>query len=448
MKRILGLITIIITFILTINVYAITDGWETKNNNTYYYENNQKVKGIKTIDENTYYFNRYGVLQKNRLINYRDEFYYAQKDGSFVNGWKTVDKKIYYFNDENYKAYKGYHEIDGKLYYFYGGSKSLRKGFHTINDNLYYSDSNGVVQTGWQTINGKKYYFDDKFPHKAYSGYHEIDGVLYYFYGGTKALRTGFHKTRANLYYSNKDGVVQTGWQTIGERKYYFNENYPYQAARGYTIMDEKTLFFDPNGRLVTGKQVINGNEYFCTSEGEFIKIRYVPKYYGQKDKRWNKKKYGKYYFGLTGCAPTSLAMAYQSILERRVLPSEVGSYLYNKTNQFNKKTSGTSGKGIIYASKKYNINAVPITSKADMIKYLKNGNILYAAMQNGKFATKDWNHAIILYRFNNNKTYALDPLRKYNNGYVSINLIWKQKSKDKDDTSGGSAIYALLPND
>jgi len=38
--------------------------------------------------------------------------------------------------------------------------------------------------------------------------------------------------------------------------------------------------------------------------------------------------------------------------------------------------------------------------NKEEMISYLKNGNIIYAAMQNGKFATKKWNHAIILYKF------------------------------------------------
>ena len=64
---------------------------------------------------------------------------------------------------------------------------------------LFYSNSKGIVQTGWQTIKGKKYYFDKKSPYKAAKGYKEIDGKLYYFYKGSRVLRTGIHKTEKDL---------------------------------------------------------------------------------------------------------------------------------------------------------------------------------------------------------------------------------------------------------
>ena len=511
MKKGLYLFTISIILLFSFNVKALSTTWKTVNGDTYYYEDNQLVTGFKTIDDHIYYFNKKGLLQKNKMLKIDNEFYYARKNGSLITsdwftlnkktyyfgedgkalkgyhtidetlyyfykkgaglrkgfqktpndlyysnkngvvktGWQTIDGNAYYFNEEApYQALRGYQTIDDKLYYFYKGNYILRRGIHITKSGTYYSNSEGIVQSGWQNIDGNTYYFSEEYPHKALNGYQTIDDKLYYFYKGNSILRRGFHKTKKNLYYSNNEGVVQTGWQEIGGKKYYFYEKSPYKAAIGLKTIDDKNLFFNPSGQLVTGKQTVNGNVYYCTNEGEFIKVKYIPKYYSQKNKKWKKKLYGKYYFGGTGCVPTALAMAFQSILEKTVKPTEIGNYLYKNTNQFNRRLPGTSGKGIIYAAKHYNVKAVPITSKSMMKTYLNNGNILYAAMQNGKFATKDWNHAIIMYKLSGTKTYALDPLRDTNNGYVDISLIWKQKSQDKDDLTGGSAIYALLPND
>lgn len=126
------------------------------------------------------------------------------------------------------------------------------------------------------------------------------------------------------------------------------------------------------------------------------------------------------------------------------MLPTEVADYLYYQTEEYNKYTNGTSGLGIIFASKHYNIKAIPIKTKKELDGHLKEGKIVFAAMGNGKFATQRWNHAIILYRFNNNQTYAHDPLKVLNNGWVSTDLIWREKSKDPDDIRGGSELYAL----
>ncbi len=446
MKKSLLLIAILILF-MGINVNAYT-GWKTVRGKTYYYQNNKKVRGYHTIKGKLYYFYKSDATLRRGWQKDRDYLYYSDKNGVVKIGWQTIKGKRYYFNTQSpYKAYKGYHVINGKLYYFYMGNAALRKGWHKTKNNIYFSDGNGIVQTGWKTIEGSRYYFKESYPYQAFRGFHTIDNNLYYFYTDTGKLRIGFQKTKTNTYYSNSQGIVQRGWTEINNSKYYFNETHPYKAARGIKVFDDKQLVFNEQGKLVTGKNIIFGNEYYSNEEGEFIKINYIPKYYMQKDKRWNKKKYGKYEFGKTGCSPTSMAMAFQSIKQIELYPSTIARYLYDNTNQFNRRMAGTSGKGIIYASQHYNVKVVPMKSINDMKQYLEDGYILYAAMQNGKFATKDWNHAIILYRLKDNQTYALDPLLKSNNGYVDLSFIWKQKSTDKDDLTGGSAIYALLPN-
>ena len=165
-----------------------------------------------------------------------------------------------------------------------------------------------------------------------------------------------------------------------------------------------------------------------------------------QNDGRWVNTKYGLGSMGRTGCSPTAMAMAYTSILQREVLPTEVAEYLYNKTDQFNKKLKGTSGMGIIYASDHFGVKWKGIGTKEKFIEALKSGKIVYASMQKGKYATPSYNHSILLVNYNEstNQTYAFDPLKKDNNGWNSINQIWNEQCMDPDDRLGGFAFYSL----
>ena len=175
-------------------------------------------------------------------------------------------------------------------------------------------------------------------------------------------------------------------------------------------------------------------------------RVQTVPIYFSQKDSRWADIRIGNARFGSTGCVPTSLAMAFTSIKQKEILPIDIGYYLYNNTDQFNKNYKGASGKAIIYASQHYGITYKNIYTKEQLIEELEKGNIIYASMQNGKFATPYWNHAILIYDYSNDKvrTIASDPLNSNNNGWVDIDLIWNQKNTDPDDLTGGSALYSL----
>ena len=208
----------------------------------------------------------------------------------------------------------------------------------------------------------------------------------------------------------------------------------------------ENTYYYsNPHtGILVRNHEVIDGNDIYCDENGVLIKIQYNPVYYSQKDSRWSRRLYGFREFGSSGCAPTSMAMAFSSILRKTILPTDVGDYLYNYTNEFNKRSGGTGGMGIIYASQHFGVKYTPINSKEEMQQSLDDGKIVFAAMGNGKFGTIHWNHAIIISHYKDGEGYALDPLNRNNNGWVSIDLLFREQSKDKDDSRGGSNFYAL----
>ena len=145
-----------------------------------------------------------------------------------------------------------------------------------------------------------------------------------------------------------------------------------------------------------------------------------------------------------TGCSPTSMAMAFSSIKTRTIYPTDVASYLYYYTNEFNKKNAGASGLAIVKATSHFGVKLTGISSLVRLNEELQKGKIVYAAMGYGKFAGKTWNHAIIMYDYSGGKTYAYDPLNVNNNGWISTSQIWKEKSTDPDDKIGGYFLYAL----
>ena len=206
------------------------------------------------------------------------------------------------------------------------------------------------------------------------------------------------------------------------------------------TINDFQKLNYTPNITI----DIIHNNEYYYNSEGELIKKQYIPPYYNQKDKRWKDISYNDYTLGSFGCTPTSLAMAFTSILEKKVLPTEIADYLYNNTTSFNYLYGGSDGMAIIHAVKHYNVNYLPLDSIYDIKNSLKDGKIVYGAIAKGKFSPKDWNHAIIMYGYKDNKTYVLDPLSKKNNGWYPLKQIFNDKSLDEEDYMGGAIFYGL----
>ena len=434
MKKLLIIIALFISTI-TINVYA-KEGWVEENGEKYYYENDKPISGFKEIDGENYFFG----ITTHKLLHgwqYWNGKFYLDKDGKVNQGWNTIDGEKYYVRD-NYLVNK-FQEIDGETYFFGLTTYKLLHGWQYWNGK-FYLDGEGKVKQGWNNINGEKYYVRDNY---LVNKFQEIDGETYFFGLTTYKLLYGWQGYNGK-FYAKEDGIIPKGWFNIGVDKYYSKDSH---IVTGINNIDGINYYFTQKGVLVEKSQKTKYKEILVDEETkEFIKVQYIPTYYNQKDSKWTNKKYGIKKFGPTGCAPTSMAMAFTSIKEKTILPTDVGDYLYNHTDQFNKKSAGTSGKAIIYATKNYGVNQTPIKTKDNLIKELSSGKIVFAAMGNGKFGTAKWNHAIVVYNYNeeNNKTYAMDPLNKDNNGWISVNTIWNEQSNDSDDISGGAALYAL----
>ena len=356
------------------------------------------------------------------------------------NYWSYENGYWYYYKDEN--KLQGFQEIDGKTYFFSYVNSALKYGLQVLDGKTFYLNEKGEVQYGWHNVDGFRYYFgSDGY---AYQGFKDIEGKTYFFSYVNSALKYGWQGIDGKLFYLTSEGVLfeGKGFQTIEGKSYYFEDNY---AVRGYKEIEGNTYYFDSvTGEFRTGLHLINGNEYYYNEYGILTKIQYNPVYYSQKDERWSGIVFGLGDMKNTGCLPTALAMAFQSILGYTITPFNVANYLYNNTIEYNKLSTGASGLAIQYAATYYKVPWKGLANKQEVIQALSSGKVVIATVGPGKFTVAPYTHAIVIYKYSNGNTYALDPYNSNKNGWVSFDTVWNEQSTNSYDLRGDFAFYVL----
>ena len=166
--------------------------------------------------------------------------------------------------------------------------------------------------------------------------------------------------------------------------------------------------------------------------------------YYSQTDPRWSGLKYGYYNFGSTGCVPTAFSMALASINNTEIWVPTVANWIYNNTQEFNKRAIGTSGLGVYLMARYYGLQIDIITSESQLREVLSHGKMVVGMVGTSKYAGASWTHAILLHGCNGNYTTVYDPLKSSNNGYERIDYIYSHRSSDIFDQYNGSCFFAL----
>ena len=176
------------------------------------------------------------IIRKNFLSDDRKS--YIDAKGNKIEFTKAVAKgKDDFVNDTKGNQY--YFDEGGNLV-GYGG------GLQTIHGYKYFTNEHGALQTGWQQVGDKWYYFY-KSTMKQYKDH----------YKGVAA--TGWQDINGETYYFDKSGVMQTGrWKDrkIGDKKYYrywLKDNG--KAFKNTSVkMGKTTYHFDKNGYLLDKK--------------------------------------------------------------------------------------------------------------------------------------------------------------------------------------------------
>ena len=177
-------------------------------------------------------------------------------------GWQTIDGAKYYYDNTGVKL-TGMQTIDGAQYYF-DSDGVMQTGMQTIDSAKYYFDGDGVMQTGWQTIDGAKYYFDED--GAAHIGWLQYGGKWYYF-RLTGVMHTGTLCKNGKYYYLKKDGTRLSGWLMVAGKTYYHKLNG--ERLFGWLKVNGKMFYFKTNGEMLKGWLSKDGKKYYFKTNGQ-----------------------------------------------------------------------------------------------------------------------------------------------------------------------------------
>lgn len=209
-------------------------GWQQINNRWYYLDKTGKRDTSKTglqenVQGNVYFLNADGTV-KNGFQNVSGHTYYFGKDGKRQNytGWKTIDGKIYYFNNAHQMTNTG------------------KNGWYHLNNQWYWME-NGQSVTGWRSVKGKWYYMDPATSVMRTGFFRDSSGRLYHSDGSGAMTGGGWNLINGSWYWMHNNGVIQQGWLKLGNTWYYLDAN---------------------TGAMKTGWYQVNGTWYYSNGSG------------------------------------------------------------------------------------------------------------------------------------------------------------------------------------
>ena len=201
--------------------------------------------------------------------------WYYIKDGKALTGMQNIDNVNVYFDADGKQVKGDTRQVNGATYHFEKDSGQLtRNAFASDkNGNWYYLGQDGKALTGSQVIDNIPLYF---YPNgvQAKDAFVILDGNSYYFQKDTGQLvRDRFWSDDdGNWYYSDKEGKLLTGEQTIDGFDMYFYPDGVQAKGEIVTIGIEPYYFDKDSGHKVINTDItINGKTYHAEANGLLI---------------------------------------------------------------------------------------------------------------------------------------------------------------------------------
>ncbi len=272
---------------------------------------------------------------------------------------------------------------------------------------------NDAIVVGWQRMNNGYYYSDPQ-----------------------KGLLKGFHTLEENEYGFN----IRTGKQ--------FRNTFVYLNDKGYGKRDRNVVYFDTEGVLIKHDVTLNKASIKIDPNGIVQSVTHNGiKYYSQLDGKWANKTFGYWTMGATGCLPTVATMVINYLLNLNKTPADIAQDLYKHKYYNNPKY----GKGTIASAWNYLANQFGLTIQYiytnDALKSaLAHGNLVVGAVESTLFGEYGYTHELLLYNYkSSNQCQAYDPYFKSNNKSFSIDKIWSNRTRTKEDRLNGACFFSVL---
>ena len=303
--------------------------------NKYYYgEEGRAYSGFHTIDGKQYYFKESGQMYTNTIVADGDgKYYFCGEDGVATertlanNAWTEVAGKYYYMKDG--ELLKDCIEKIGDVYYgfnsdgvMYADSAFYIRNQETYQMEYYRAKADGSFYVNeWyipNNSNNNPYYYGEG--GIAYSGFKEVDGILYYFNYDGERYQNKTVAVDGKNYYCDAEGAVteiSEGWNQIDGKRVYIKDgaivkdrvikigdNYYGFNYDGFLYVDTTFSARDAEGNNDVYLAKADGSLYVNEWHGQLYTSGFRKRYYGEDGKLVYGLKIidGKqYYFDMSG---------------------------------------------------------------------------------------------------------------------------------------------------
>ncbi|MDE6035031.1 MAG: hypothetical protein K2G36_03885 [Ruminococcus sp.] len=216
--------------------------------------------------------------------------FYYDENGEYLTGEQVIDNNKYIFS-ANGVLKTGWRTVDGqRRYYDHVTGKTLSGWINYCEKNFYIDDEQGKITGFFRDEEENNHLMSDKGEEITEQGFTESDGKTYYIDGEGKPatgktlidediycfdnedgymITDGFFEDGDSTYYSGEDGKILTGWQNIEDYTYYFGEDGI--MSRGLNEIDgNKYYFSDTDGSMCISGWVTSEDEsvYYCSEDG------------------------------------------------------------------------------------------------------------------------------------------------------------------------------------
>ena len=215
--------------------------------------------------------------------------WYYVKDGKALTGIQTIDYVDVYFDADGKQVKDDTRQIDGSTYHFAKDSGQITRNAFASDKmgNWYYFGQDGKALTGKQIVDNFTLYF---YPNgvQAKDAFVILDGNTYYFQKDSGQLVSNryWSDDEGNWYYSDKDGRLLIGAQTVDFVNVYFYDDgvqvkgdfapngHYYDKDSGalvtnrYVEKDGKWYYVNDKGDKLIGAQTVDGVEVYFDKDG------------------------------------------------------------------------------------------------------------------------------------------------------------------------------------
>ena len=271
-------------------------GWAASGSHWFYLDETSGFMktGWVLVNHNWYYLDLSGAMQTGWLF-LDNTWYWLEPSGLMATGFKLVNGALYHFSQSGSMSTGWF--VDDGTWYCANATGAIRAGWFYYGSNWYWLDpnNNGAMLLGFQTVNGSIYYLDPDSGGalECNAWIFSQDGSAYYACGSGAIVLTGvkdnvgaiklndaegkpmvgwyWSSAAQTWFYTDSDGVLQHGWQLIGERWYHLDNESGVMNTGWFRDADRLWYYLMASGQMATGWNSIDNGEYFFNAAGAWV---------------------------------------------------------------------------------------------------------------------------------------------------------------------------------